>query len=150
MSSSDEIAVRAATAADLPQIAALLAACALPYTDIAPHLANFLVARADGALLGVIGAEVHGEDALLRSLAVAPAARGHGLGRRLVQQLRVSRPAVRRWWLLTTTAETFFAELRFGKVERRLAPPAIAATEEFRTLCPASAVCMVRREGAGS
>jgi amino-acid N-acetyltransferase len=149
MTVSEEITVRAATTADLPAITALLAACELPQADIAPHLTNFLVAHAGGVLVGTIGTEVHGADALLRSLAVAPATRSHGLGRRLVQQLRVSRPSVRRWWLLTATAETFFAELRFGRVERRLAPLAIAATEEFRTLSPASAVCMVRREGTG-
>ncbi|QYM79308.1 GNAT family N-acetyltransferase [Horticoccus luteus] len=146
MGASDTVEFTAAVGHDEAEIAALLAAADLPHSDIGAHWANFIVARAEARIVGVVGAEVHGADGLLRSLAVAAAWRGRGLGRQLVQRLRVAQPAVRRWWVLTTTAESFFAELRFGRVERRLAPAAIAATEEFRTLCPSTAVCLVRRE----
>jgi amino-acid N-acetyltransferase len=46
--------------------------------------------------------------------------------------------------LLTMTAETFFAKRGYGKIERSVAPPSIQETEEFKGLCPDTAVCMVR------
>ena len=145
-------AISPATRADVPAIAALLRADGLPHEDFAGHLAHFLVARdAGGAVVGAIGAEVRGSDALLRSLVVKSSARGAGLGSRLVAELerQAENWGVARWWLLTTTAEEFFLARGFRAAARTEAPAAIAATEEFRNLCPSVAVCLTReRKGA--
>ena len=46
---------------------------------------------------------------------------------------------------LTTTAADYFARLGFVRIDRDAAPPAIRATAQFASLCPASAHVM-RRE----
>jgi amino-acid N-acetyltransferase len=101
-------------------------------------------------VIGAVGAEVCGDEALLRSLAVAPAERGAGIGGELVEAIERAGGGwgVRRWWLLTTTAEAFFAKRGFQVVARDRAPAAIAATREFRELCPSAAVCMTRERRA--
>jgi amino-acid N-acetyltransferase len=132
--------------ADAAAIAALLRGAELPHEDFAGHLAQFLVARRGGAVVGAVGLERHGRNALLRSLVVAPAQRGAGVGGRLVNRLegRARHLGVRRFYLLTTTAEAFFARRGFRRIARAAVPAAIAATREFRSLCPVSAVCMAR------
>ena len=49
---------------------------------------------------------------------------------------------VRRWWLLTTTAEAFFTARGFRVVQRCSAPAAIRATGQFSGGCGSSAVCL--------
>ena len=140
------LALAAAKPGDGPAIAALLREAALPYEDFAAHLAHFLVARRGDEVVGAVGFERHGRAALLRSLVVAPALRGAGLGGRLVNRLTAlaRRTGVTRFYLLTTTAEAFFAKRGFRKVARGRVPARIAATREFQSLCPVSAVCMTR------
>lgn len=135
-----------ARVADEPAIRALLRQAGLPDEDFAPHLANFIVARRGESVVGAVGYELHGADALLRSLVVEPAERSAGLGRALVATLtRAARTAgVKRFYLLTTTAEPFFVRLDYTKIERAAVPAAVAAAPEFRSLCPASAVCLTR------
>jgi len=138
---------------DGPTIAALLSAAELPHDDFAAHLAHFLVARDErGGVIGAVGAEVHAPDALLRSLVVAPAARGAGLGAELVRQIEIAAEAwgVTRWWLLTTTAEKFFAARDFVVSPRAGAPAAIRATGQFNGGCRCSAVCLSRERRAGA
>ncbi len=132
---------------DHPEIAALLASAGLPHEDIAPHLETFTVARDDGRMVGVLGLEVHGTDALLRSLAVAPEQRGRGLARRLYATVigRARELGVERLFVLTTTAAAWFGLLGFNTVSRDEVPETICRTEELQTLCPASAECLVRR-----
>lgn len=144
---TSSIAIESATPADVTAIAALLRAAELPHEDFAAHVANFLVAKnGAGNLVGAVGAEVRGADALLRSLVVAPGQRGAGLGGRLVDELERAAAAweVRRWWLLTTTAEIFFAARGFRVAARREAPAAIRGTGQFSGGCGCSAVCMTR------
>ena len=144
---SSQIVIAAAAAADAAAIATLLREAGLPHEDFAAHLEHFLVAREEEVIVGAVGAEVHGPDALLRSLVVAPTRRGAGLGTRLVAALERAAAAwgVERWWLLTTTAEAFFVARGFRVTLRTDAPASIAQTEEFRGLCPSVAVCL-RRE----
>ena len=141
-----EIRISPATPADLPAIAVLLREGELPHDDLAPHIANFLVARSGGRVVGAVGAEVGGADALLRSLVVAVSQRGAGLGGRLVDELERAAIAwgVQRWWLLTTTAEKFFAVRGFRVVTRGEAPATIQRTGQFSGGCGGSAVCMTR------
>ncbi len=137
--------IEAAESNDLDAIQTLLAACDLPHEDLTPgHLQHFLVAHAGEALRGVIGLEPRGDGALLRSLAVAPEARGTGLGTRLVDAIeqRARREDVRTIYLLTTTAVGYFAARGYEAIERSTLPPSIQETEEARCLCPDSATPM--------
>lgn len=145
-SATGPVVLERATAGDEPLIAALLQQAGLPHEDFAPHLGHFIVARRSGVLVGAVGAEVCGPDALLRSLVVAPGQRGAGLGDALLRRLEAEAAAwgVTRWWLLTTTAEAFFRKRGFRTTARSEAPERIAATEEFRGLCPSVAVCLSR------
>jgi amino-acid N-acetyltransferase len=127
----------------------LLEAAELPTGDLSSELLErFCVARApDGTVVGAIGLESFGHVGLLRSLVVHPSQRGYGVGSALVEQLeRVARTAgLTDLFLLTTTAADFFAALGYRKVDRGTVPAQVAASEEFRALCPASAVCQAKR-----
>lgn len=130
---------------DLPAIAALLAASGLPHADLTPDaLARFVVAREGGALRGVAGLEVYGASGLLRSLAVAPGARGTGLGGRLVAAVEEEARTLGldRLYLLTTTAAPFFAARGYEPTDRADVPAPVKTSSEFAGLCPASAACL--------
>lgn len=87
-----------------------------------------------------------GADALMRSIVVLPQARGVGYGVVITESLvDVAREIdVRRLWLLTTNAASFFEELGWRTIDRSSAPPTIAASRQFSDLCPASSTLMVR------
>ena len=96
------------------------------------------------AIIGVGGIEDCGAEGLLRSIAVERSARSRGLGKRIVKQLVDDARADGRQslYLLTTTAEDYFPSFGFVRVERDAAPGSIRATEEFSTICSASAIVM--------
>lgn len=138
-----EITIEPAKPEDLPAIEALVNEVGLP-ADVAPHLSDFLVARHQGAVVGSVGMEVRGPDALFRSLAVTPAYRGSGLGRRLYQALveKARGRGVRRAYLLTTSIATLAESWGFRRIDRDQVPAAIRETTQFRGGCCSSAVAM--------
>src|SRR5512132_3997486 len=122
------IAVRAARAADLESALTLLEQSALPTEGVADQFENgFAVIERSNKVLAVAGIELYGDDALLRSVAVAKAYRGRGLGEVIVQdRLGWAREhGVRDVYRLTTTASEFFPRFGFKQVERAAAPPAL-------------------------
>lgn len=128
---------------------ALLSANALPTDDLASvDLGDFFCTGMPEAPRAVIGFQCEtprdGAVALLRSLAVDDAAKGQGHGKELVGFLEqhCSEQGIQALFLLTTTAEAFFAALGYHVVPRSQVPAAIQATDEFSSLCPASAVVM--------
>lgn len=126
----------------------LLGEARLPTSDLTDvHLEHFLGCGADDALDGVVGLEIYQPVALLRSLAVASACRGRGIGSALLAEAeRFARSQdVREVYLLTTTAEPFFARSGYSRIARDSAPVAIRETQEFSNLCPASSAFMVKR-----
>jgi predicted O-methyltransferase YrrM/N-acetylglutamate synthase-like GNAT family acetyltransferase len=126
---------------DLPPILALLEQCGLRVADIAPARPPlFFGVRGDAGLLAVVGLEVYGQLGLLRSLAVAPAARGQGLGQALVAHVEAyaAGHGVGALYLLTTDAAPFFRRLGFRAAERSSAPAAIRASSQFSALCPST------------
>jgi len=131
---------------DREAISALLEASGLPHQDIEPHLSRFRVAREQGKIAGVVGLEVVGRDGLIRSLAVREDRRGRGIARRLYAHILSDARAlgIERLYLFTESAQGFFELLGFRAVERGDVPASIRGTEEFRVLCPSSAVCMTR------
>lgn len=138
------MSLRGATRADWDAIAALLGACGLPLAGAEPHVEAFVVATRGDAVVGCAGLERHGASALLRSVAVAPEARGAGLGVALVEAAvaRARAGGVDTLALLTTTADRFFPRFGFRVVARDALPESLRASEELRGACPASAVAM--------
>ena len=107
---------------------------------------HFLVVKNSTAssVIGVVGLEPRGDVALLRSLAVAEACRRQGMATQLVSKIEeyARSQGVAVIYLLTLTAEDFFAERGYQKTDRESAPPGLQETNEFKNLCPQAAACM--------
>jgi amino-acid N-acetyltransferase len=142
-----DVAIRDATARDLPVIERALLAAHLPVEGVAAAIGEFVVADEGSGPIGAAGLEWHGRHALLRSVVVAPGNRGRGLARVMVDQLlaRAAERGVDDVFLLTTTAERYFATLGFVPIDRPDAPAAIRASAEFASICPGDATVMRRR-----
>jgi N-acetylglutamate synthase-like GNAT family acetyltransferase len=135
-----------ASSVDFEAVRRLLSDNLLPVADLEAHLDAFMLAKIDGALVGSVGLEIHGELALLRSLCVAESHRSRGIGFALVSAIaaRAAARGVRELYLLTTGAAPYFAAQGFIPVSREHAPRDILNTAQFRSLCPSSAVLMRR------
>lgn len=129
---------------DLPALLDLLHRCGLKDDGFAEHLPALSVLRTHHAIIACAGLEVYGDTAILRSVAVDPAYRGQGLGKQIVQAvLRTARlRTVATVYLLTQTAEPFFARLDFVRVERACVPPPLLASVQFTSMCPATTPVM--------
>jgi amino-acid N-acetyltransferase len=138
------VELRAASSADLEAVFGLLERSGLPRAGVADNFSQFLVAEADGRLVGVVGLELYGQSALLRSAAVEESWRGSGVGRVLVERaLDLARErGIDDVYLLTTSAEHYFPKFGFVCVRRDDVAPGVIASEEFQTACPASATVM--------
>ena len=138
--------------ADLAAIERLLTASSLPLDGVRDALADFVVAEADDDIVGVAGLEVCCNGALLRSVAVAPDWRSHGLGRALVTRVISDAEArgIRALYLLTTTAEHYFPSFGFQRIAREEVPADVRETAEFSSACPASATVMCRECAAAA
>ena len=140
---------RSAKTEDLSAIISLLAECGLPAEDLGPaSLVSFELAfDPNGRIVGIVGLDISGRDALLRSLAIAPDWRGTGLGAHLVARREAAAvlAGVSALYLLTTTVAGLFRRLGYVDVLREVVPVAIAAHAQFRSLCPASAKCLGKR-----
>jgi amino-acid N-acetyltransferase len=129
-------------------VVALLEAEGLPASDLTEaHLEHFFFTGSDGAPSALVGLEIYGEAALLRSLVVSAAARTQGLGSALVLHAEEFAAAhqVRALYLLTTTAEPYFEHRGYRRIDRSQAPPSIQSTREFASLCPSSSAFMIKR-----
>lgn len=132
-------------AASTTVFAGLLASNGLPVSDLTDLSApDCLVATIEDHVVGAVGLQIFGPYALLRSLVVADDQRGHGLGGELVDRIEsLARDrGIKQLFLLTTTAESFFAQRGYSSADRQSAPDAIRGTQEFSSLCPASSAFM--------
>ena len=136
--------LRHATQADWAAIEALLVANKLPIEGAQAHLNTYLLAISNGEVVGSAGAEVYGQIALLRSVAVAPGLHKRGIGKLLLDRLlqEAQRRDIGKLYLLTVTAPEYFAQYGFkrGKIED--APQALKASAELQGACPACAAFM--------
>ena len=144
----EDIKIERFVQGDEKEIVKLLSQAKLPAQDLTlEKLKHFLVAKAkDGSVMGAIGVEVYQDVGLLRSLVVRPSYRGKGLGRRLTHEVEsfAQQKSIRALFLLTTTATEFFQKLGYQVIQRDRAPASIANTEEFKNICPVSAVCLFK------
>lgn len=126
----------------------LLESAGLPVADVtAYHMTHFFCVGSLTAPRGMVGVELHGSDALLRSLVVVPELRSTGLGTTLVEHVERHARAqgARTLYLLTTTAEGFFRSRGYVATPRDSAPSSIRSTAEFAGLCPASSAFLSKR-----
>ena len=142
--SPKNVSFRRASRSDWPAIQALLLTHALPTEGAEAHLATFVVGSCGSELVAVAGAEVYGDRALLRSVAVTPVLQRQGVGKSLISLLlqEAKHRGVRQVFLLTTTAADYFPRFGFVQWPRDLAPPALQASAQFQGVCPDSAVFM--------
>ena len=133
-------------AADAPELAAALKPAHLPTEDLADGGRTFFGLDEGGQRVGYAGYELYGEEALLRSVVVLPEQRGKGYGRAITNAVlaEAAKAGARRAFLLTTTAEAFFAHEGFSPMDRADAPAAILATKQAATIC-STATLLARR-----
>lgn len=134
------------TSDSLEEVLDLLKESKLPYRDIALGN-NLFIGLYDekSNLIACGGLEFYGDYALLRSVAVAPSQRGKLLGKAIVGDLiaRGKSKTVKSIFLLTETAENFFLNLGFQRVDRMSVPIEVHKSSEFSSVCPISAACLV-------
>jgi amino-acid N-acetyltransferase len=140
-----EVRIEAARRDDLPAIRALLDQHRLPHAAIERFLDDVLVARAGDRVVGCAALERYDAAGLLRSVAVAEARRGTGLGTRLTAAAldHARAHGIRTVYLLTETAAGFFPRFGFHAVPRPAVAPAVRQSVEFTSACPETALAMV-------
>jgi amino-acid N-acetyltransferase len=119
---------------DVRAILDLVRTVHLPPEGIAESMEYFWVASEGEHIVGTVGLEVYDDLALLRSLAVAPTRQHAGLGSALTE-LALSYLTSRQFrtvYLLTTTAEPFFARYDFHLLERHQVPASVQQSVEFQ------------------
>jgi N-acetylglutamate synthase-like GNAT family acetyltransferase len=132
----------------LSAVTELLARVDLPSSDLDQgSLSTFFGTVCDDELVGLVGLELYRSVALLRSLVIDVSARNHGLGRVLVNHAEefARSKEVQCVYLLTNTAESFFARLGYISVSRDFAPDEIRATTQYSDLCPTDSALMKKR-----
>jgi amino-acid N-acetyltransferase len=146
------VELRTATPADLPDVLSLLKRSNLPTAGVAEEFGQFLVAESGGTLVGVVGLELYGSSALLRSAAVDEGWRLSGVGRVLVERaLDLARErGLEDVYLLTTSADQYFPRFGFVCVERDNVAAGVRSSLEFTSACPESATVMRKPIGARS
>jgi len=135
-----------ASGGDLDGIKRLLVGSLLPSRDAGGAHQRFIVALENGRLIGCAGLQVAGQDGLVRSMAVHWTRRNAGLGSRLHQRLLFEAvlAGVRTLYVVTTTAEDFFAGHGFRRIAAQSVPPDLQASEEFTTFVPGGSTVMSR------
>jgi N-acetylglutamate synthase-like GNAT family acetyltransferase len=136
--------VRRAVPADLTAVLALLRDAGLSIPGVDEHFTSFVVAEREGRVLGAMGLELRGTEALLRSAVVSPEARKGGVAAALFAAVAELARAegVRTLVLLTSAAEGYWARHGFRTISREEAPASVKVSAEFAGACPASAACM--------
>jgi amino-acid N-acetyltransferase len=137
--------IRKAEPGDLGAVLALLAEANLPADGAADHLHSFFVLDDGGRIVACAGLELHGDAALLRSVVVAPDARGEGLGGAVLRRaLYEAHGRAGGVYALTTTAEGYLSRFGFARISRDALPVALFASRELAGACPDSAAVMKR------
>jgi len=130
-------AMRPAHRPDFGPVKTLLSSVHLAEPAREEQMESFYTLHNETGLAGVVALEVHGDDAILHSLAVDQQFRGAGYGWMLAD-MAVSQArwrGVRRIYLLTETASDFFAaKFGFRVVDRSTLSRAVANSETFANI----------------
>ncbi len=127
-------------------LAAALTKAGLPVEDLEEPGPIFWRFENEDVPVGFGGLEIHGDQALLRSVVTLPPVRQRGIGGAIVAMLEMEARVrhCRNVWLLAPAAD-FFTRFGYRQCERSEVPKPIQETAQFARLCPASAVVMTKR-----
>lgn len=126
---------------------AMLSTSDLLHSDVEPGDEKiFFGYRSGDHWQALVGLECHGDAALLRSLWVEPDARKQGLGGQLLRYCEnyCQNRVINTIYLLTETAQPYFAHFGYKTMRREEAPPSINATRQASSLCSEQAVMMTK------
>ncbi len=120
---------------------------ALPAGDVEEPGRFFWRFEHEDTPAGFGGMELHGADAVLRSIVVLGPVRRRGIGAAIVAMLETEAGigGARTAWLAAASAAAFFAALGYEKVDPDALPEVIRNTPEFSSLIPAKATVMTKR-----
>lgn len=130
---------------DLAEIRRLIDAVGLPLDGLGDVPTDVFVAREADVVVGTASLERHGDHGLLRSVAVGPERRGHGIGSALASAAEsyADELGLDGVYLLTDTAVEFFADRGYVTVDRNAGPAPIMASVEWAEACGETATPMV-------
>jgi C_GCAxxG_C_C family probable redox protein len=133
-----------AAESDFPEIKALLKSVSLPAGDIIFNRQLCWTIRIKRQMVGVIGLEVYAPYGLLRSFATHSSFQGKGVGSALYRYVlkQSALLGVDHLYLLTSTAGVYFEKKGWIHINRETVPRDVRQSEEFRSICPATAACM--------
>lgn len=140
---TESISIQTAQSKDLSAILNLLKQADLPLDGVTDSMDAF-VAKLDQTTIGFAALERYETEGLLRSVVVHPQHRGKYLGQQLTKSIieLAREKALKRLYLLTETAGSFFPKLGFQTVNRNEVPNTIQNSSEFKSICPSSALVM--------
>ena len=135
--------LRCADIKDISPIKELLQACDLPVVGIEKQPSDFIIAEAQGNILGILGAVYDGNKALLRSFAVCEKKRGNGIGIALVKAMFniMKSKEIIEIFLLTETAAAYFVKLEFSEISRGDIPKILLVESGLDQACPCASSC---------
>ena len=124
----------------------LLKKVRLPFEDIYSENISLFELIHDNETIAIGGFEFYENDAIIRSIAVIPEKQLKGTGTFLVNALEdiAIKEGVKKFYLLTTTAEKFFKKKGYNLIDRKLVPESIKSSAEFKSICPDTATCMTK------
>jgi N-acetylglutamate synthase-like GNAT family acetyltransferase len=129
--------LRPALPSDVPALRAFLREVDLTVSGLdAPTVRIWLDHDAQGSIIGSTGYEssIDGRDVLIRSVAVAPAARGAGAGLRLARFAldQAARAGAEHAWLFSRRSGPFWQRLGFEAADRTRLAARLADTHQVR------------------
>lgn len=139
MNKSNQILIKKANVADLPEIYLLLEELNLPITGISEHLDNFILSIHNNLITGIIGLEMYGKIGLLRSVGVRSSYQSQRIGDDLMMAIQeyAKFKSVERIYLFTDTAEKWFEQYGFNKISNDQLDPILQRSKEY-SLCKSS------------
>jgi amino-acid N-acetyltransferase len=140
------VRIEPASAEDVPHVLGLVERHQMTLEGLREQRAGMIVARNHSGILGTATLESYGDGAVLRSLAVEPAAQRQRIGQRLVEACleHASRTGVPAVYLLTMTSEPFFERFGFERIAREDVPAGVSRSVQFAYACPRACIVMRR------
>lgn len=132
---------------EIPYARELLKDNELPYSDLENESVQLFSIQLDDQNIGIIGFEQYKKHGLLRSFVIEEQYRSKGLGAWILRDFEKMAldEGIKEFYLLTTTADKFFARNGYEIYKRNSVPISIANTIEFNNICPISAICMRKK-----